>query len=196
MIRRAVARIAEERRGATLVEFALVVPVMIMLLMGLMDLTYRLYVQSILNGAMQQAARAATLETAATQLPNIDGFVSSSVRQVAPDLKWASTRKAYNDYSSIGPEPFIDINGNGKRDPGECYSDTNANGKWDADPGKTGNGGARDSVVYTMKITYPRLFPMAGLLGWNAQQDISSTMILKNQPYNATNAPAPVTRCL
>lgn len=187
--------LAHDRRGATLVEFALIAPVMIMMIMALMDLTYRQYVQSILNGAMQQAARASTLETAATQLTNIDDFVTSSVRQVAPDMTWVASRKAYSDYSSIGPEPFIDTNGNNKRDPGECYSDTNNNGIWDADPGKTGNGGARDSVLYTMKITYPRLFPMAGLLGWAAKQEISSTMVLKNQPYNATSSTTPVTRC-
>lgn len=184
-----------DRRGATLIEFAIVAPVMLLLLMGLMDLSYRLYVQAILNGAMQQAGRLASLESGPSGLDTIDANVVKNVREVAQNLTWQSSHKSFSDYTKIGPEPFIDTNGNGLRDPGECYSDINNNNQWDADPGKAGGGGAKDSVVYTMTIHYPRVFPMAGLMGWSTTQDVSSTTILKNQPFSTQNTVTPVTRC-
>lgn len=195
MTRRVSPGLLGDRRGVTLIEFGLVAPVMLLLLMGLMDLSYRLYVQSILNGAMQQAGRAASLESGPGVLGDIDAKVISSVREVANNLTWESSHKAFSDYSKIGPEPFIDGNSNGQRDPGECYSDTNDNNRWDADPGKTGAGGAKDSVVYKMIIRYPRVFPLAGLMGGSPEQEISSTTILKNQPFNSQNAVTPVSRC-
>lgn len=195
MTRPGLLHLRHDHRGATLVEFALVAPVMLLLLMGLMDLSYRLYVQSILNGAMQQAGRAASLESGPGALTAIDTKVVRSVREVAQNLTWESSRKAFSDYTKIGPESFIDGNGNRIRDPGECYSDVNDNKQWDADPGKNGPGGAKDSIVYKMIVRYPRVFPMAGLMGWSNEQEISSTTILRNQPYNTQNTTSPVTRC-
>ena len=196
MRRVALLHLREDRRGATVMEFALVAPVMLLLLMGLLDLSYRLYVQSILSGAMQQAGRAAALESGPGALADIDDKVVANVREVARNLTWESSRKAFSDYAKIGPEKFLDANSNGVRDPGECYSDVNNNKQWDADPGKSGIGGAKDSVVYKMTIRYPRVFPIASLMGGSTEQEISSTTILKNQPYNSQNTAAPVTRCV
>ena len=72
-------------------------------------------------------------------------------------------------------------------DPKECFDDVNANGIWDADPGKTGQGGANDVALYSMSITYTRIFPVARLLGFSATQTIAAQTLLKNQPY-ATQA--------
>ncbi len=195
-MRRPWSALRADRRGATLIEFAIVAPVMLLLLMGLMDASYRIYVQAILNGAMQQAGRQASLESGPGALATIDDNVVKTVREVARNLTWESSHKSFSDYTKIGPEPIKDLNGNGVLDPGECYSDINNNNVWDADPGKTGGGGAKDSVVYTMTIHYPRVFPMAGLMGWSEVQDVTSTTILKNQPYSTQNTVTPVTRCI
>lgn len=188
-------RLHEDRRGAALVEFAIVAPVLLLLLMGLMDLSYRLYIQSILSGAMQQAGRAAALETGPAALATIDQKVVSTVKEAAQNLTWESSKRSFSDYSKIAPEPFKDDNSNGLRDAGECYADVNDNNQWDANPGKTGVGGAKDSVVYTMIIRYPRVFPLAGLIGWTPTQEISAVTILKNQPFSSQNTATVVTRC-
>ena len=39
------------------------------------------------------------------------------------------------------------------------YVDENGNGSWDADIGKSGNGGANDVVMYTVSVEYDPLFP-------------------------------------
>lgn len=70
------------------------------------------------------------------------------------------------------------------RDPGECFDDVNGNKQWDADPGRVqSQGGANDVTRYTMTVTYPRLFPVSGLLGLPPTQTITSETLLKNQPY-------------
>lgn len=176
-------RLHADRRGVTIIEFAMTLPVTLTLIMGLGELTYRTEVQSILTGAMQKAGRDSTIQnsTAAT----IDAAVMAQVLIVAGNATYTSSRKSYTTFGYVAPEPFTDSNGNGQYDKGECFSDINGNGVWDSDPGITGQGGANDAVVYTMTVTYPHLFPVAKWFGWGAQQTISATTILKNQPYAA-----------
>ena len=195
MIARLSRTLRRDRRGVTLVEFALVCPVMLLMIMGLMDFGFRLYVQSILTGAMQRAGRNAALESGASQASNLDAAVVDAVHGVVANATWTSSRESFSDYTSIRPEEFTDSNSNGIRDAGECYSDVNNNNGWDANPGRAGLGGANDAVVYTMTISYPRLFPLEGWLGWTGEQELSSRTILKNQPYTSQNIVAPVVRC-
>jgi Flp pilus assembly protein TadG len=199
-------RLAKDRRGATLIEFALVCPVMLLIMMGLGDLLYQAYAQSILNGSIQKAARDSALEGGASNAATIDGQVITLMTPLIKNLTnncapsgstgtWCSTRKSYDTFSEIAPEPFTDANSNGVRDPGECYTDVNGNGAWDTDPGLNGQGGASAVTVYTMTITYPRLFPVAGLMKLSPMQTIAATTLLKNQPYAGQTVSANATIC-
>ncbi|MEO5493383.1 MAG: TadE/TadG family type IV pilus assembly protein [Sphingomonas sp.] len=184
-----------DTRGATIVEFALVSPVMILMMMGLGDLGYQVYAQSILNGAMQKAARDSSIQGGANATAIIDNKVSAMVRNIAQNATIAFTRKNYDSFSVIKPEPFVDTNGNGVRNAGECYTDINANNQWDSDPGENGQGGANDVTVYTATVTYPHLFPVTGLLGWPSTQTIVASTLLKNQPYASQTTVTPATVC-
>lgn len=185
----------DDRRGAVLVEFAILTPVMLVMLMGLGDMLYQVYTQSILNGELQKAARDSGIEGGATNTATIDAKVQTMVKKIAPGATFTSTRKSYDTFSEVAPEPFTDSNGNGVRDPGECFTDENGNGTWDQDPGAAGQGGASAVTVYTMTATYPRLFPVAGLFGWPTTQTVSATTLLKNQPYATQTTTANVTVC-
>ncbi|KQM41389.1 TadE/TadG family type IV pilus assembly protein [Sphingomonas sp. Leaf10] len=187
-----IARLNRDRRGATFVEFALLAPVLLLLLMGLFDLSYRSYVQALLTGALQQAARNGTLEGNATTsaAAAIDEQVIRQVRPVAANLTWTSKRSYYRNYDGVDAEPFDDANRNNKYDPGECFTDMNGNRLWDADPGLDGQGGANDITIYTVEVTYPRLFPLTGLMGLPPDQKISATSALKNQPYDTQSTAA------
>jgi Flp pilus assembly protein TadG len=190
--------LARDQRGATLVEFTFVAPVMIMLMMGLCDLLYTTYARSILNGAVQKAARDGTIQGAAEQTGAIDlrvmtimaGLIGPTTQSCATNPAagtWCSTRTSFVSFAQAGPEPFNDDNNDGIRQSTECYSDINGNGKWDSSamPGTDGQGGANDVTVYKMSITYPRIFPIAAILGWPATQTITGTTLLKNQPYQS-----------
>lgn len=190
---RTLGRLRRDQEGATIVEFAVVLPVMLVLIMGLGEILYQEYAQSVLTGALQKAGRDSTIQSADTSA--VDAKVMSMVRVIAKSATYTTSRKTYDSFSQIAPEPFTDTNGNGVRDTGECFDDVNGNGTWDADPGATGQGGASDVTLYTMTITYPRLFPVAGLLGWSRNATLSATTLLKNQPYATQTTTATVPVC-
>ncbi len=54
-------------RGATIVEFAIVAPVMLLLIMMMGELCYRHYVQAILTGSMAKAGRDSAIEGGGTE---------------------------------------------------------------------------------------------------------------------------------
>lgn len=187
MIRRMSLRLSSDESGATLVEFAIVTPVMLLMLMGFFDLAHQAYAKTVLSGVVTKAARDATLEGGAAAGATLDSTVATQVRRVTGQRATvAASRLSYTDFRGVGtPERFTDNGspGNNRYDPGECFVDTNGNGSWDSDIGRSGQGGAQDAVLYKVTVTYPRLFPMAGMLGWSNTQEISASTVLRNQPY-------------
>ena len=188
-------RLARDGRGVTVIEFAVTAPVMLMLVMGMSDLAYRAYAQAMLEGAVQKAGRDSALEGGDGKIPQIDAKVLAMVQNMAKDATYTTSRKSYSTFSNVRPEKFTDGNANGVREVGECYEDVNNNSQWDPDSGKTGQGGADDIVQYEVTVTYPRIFPLAQMLGWPKNQVIKAKTLLKNQPYASQNIPTPVTRC-
>lgn len=177
-----------DQRGASITEFGLIAPVFFTLLLGTLDLGHTLYMQSILQGAVQKTARDASLEsgtTAATQTL-IDARVTAKVKTLAKNATVTYTRRYFRDFTKAAQsiaEPTTDTNGNGTCDAGEPFQDNNNNGHWDKDGGDDGQGGAKDAVIYTANISYPRLFPMAGLIGMSSTSKVVASTILANQPY-------------
>ena len=53
-----------DQSGATVVEFALVAPIALLLIMGTLELGYQQYVATVLNGAMDQAGAIPALKAA------------------------------------------------------------------------------------------------------------------------------------
>lgn len=187
-----------DRSGVAAIEFGIIAPVMALFMMGIGDLLYGAYTRSIVMGAVQKAGRDATLQqnTSSTSTTAIDTQVMTLVKKVAPAATYVSTRENYTSFSNVDkPEPFVDSNGNGIREVGECYTDVNGNSQWDADMARTGVGGASDIAQYTITVTYPRVFPMARLMGWGANASIVAQTVLKNQPYAAQSSSSPSTIC-
>lgn len=173
-----------DRKGAYLVEFAILFPIFLMICMGLAEVGYRTYLSAVLQGAVNEAGRKSTLESAAGSLDDIDQEVKDEVNIVSVEATFTSTRKSYASFSDVGkPEPFNDEDGDETRDDDECYEDLNGNGAFDQDRGRDGIGGPDDIVSYTMTVRYPQMFPMAGILGWDSYNEISGTTVLRNQPY-------------
>jgi Flp pilus assembly protein TadG len=197
LLRRPAGRIARDESGATLVEFGIVAPVMLLMLMGFFDLAQTEYARSVLQGSMQMAARNSTLQSGLTSQSSIDAYVENQVAPVVSrNPTYTVTRLSYTDFSDVGKaEPYTDTNANGQYDRGECYIDINGNGQWDSDMGASGQGGADDAVLYTMTVTYKRLFPMATMLGWPANQTISASTVLRNQPYGTQDTSTPPATC-
>ncbi len=176
---------SSDRRGVTVIEFAMVLPVMLAMIMGLGELMYQVYAQSILEGAIQKAGRDSAIQGGADNAAAIDQSVLDMVKTISSGASFVGTPKRanYATFTSAKPEPFTDTNGNGVRDAKECFDDINGNGTYDTDPGASGQGGANDVTLYTVKISYPRLFPVASFFGVAPTQTIVAKTFLKNQPY-------------
>ncbi len=195
-MRRLASRIASDTRGATIVEFALVAPVLLMATMGIFDLGYNTYTTAMLQGSIQQAARGATIEGSQMQSAQLDAIVASAVHAVVPGATMTFTRKSYASFSKVGqPEDYTDVNGDGTCDAGEPFEDANRNGTWDRDRGRSGQGGARDAVLYTVDVTYPRAFPIAPLIGMSPTFTARAKTVLRNQPYNVQDQTSVTGNC-
>jgi hypothetical protein len=183
-------------RGVTIIEFAFAAPALLLLLFGFFDFGYRAYALAILQGEVQKAGRDGTLEGAGGATASIDARIKTTVQKVVKNGVFTFDRRAFVSFTRAGEaEIFTDTNLNGKRDTGECYQDENGSGFWEDNAGIIGQGGARDIVVYEVTVTFKRLFPMAGLLGFSPDQTISSSSVLRNQPYGDQTIRPIVSRC-
>jgi Flp pilus assembly pilin Flp len=183
-------------RGATAIEFAAIAPALLMVILGLLDLSYNIYATSVLEGAIQEAGRNSTIEGAEGRGMAIDNRVRERVDPIVPNAAIAFDRRAYIDYSDVGrPEAFNDLNGDGICNDGEPFEDANDNGVWDPDRGRADMGGARDAVLYTVTLSYPRAFPLMKLLGFDGTVTARARTVLRNQPYGQQNMPAGVGYC-
>lgn len=188
--------LARDERGVTVVEFALIAPALMTILLGVFDVGYNLYTASVLDGAAQKAARDSSLEGAETKGLAIDDKVREAVHRVVPGAEVTFDRRAYRDYSDIHrPEEFTDVDNDGACDNDEPFEDINGNGVWDSDRGVDAMGGARDAVLYTVTVSYPRAFPLMHLLGLPDQVTSRTQTVLRNQPYGSQDRTVKVGQC-
>lgn len=192
-----IARVIRDEAGATIVEFALVAPVLLLTVMGIFDMAHNIYTSAIMQGAIQKNARDASIQGATSITGTLDAQVTAAVRQVMPQATLTFDRKFYSSFSDVSqPEDFTDVNANGQCDSGEPFEDVNGNGIYDTDRGKSGLGGARDAVLYTVTVTYPRAFPMAKMAGLSNLVAFTTKTVLRNQPYGAqSTAVATIGHC-
>jgi TadE-like protein len=191
LIRRLLIRLRKAEDGATVIEFAILAPTLLIMLFGLLDLAHNMYTAQMLQGAIQHAARNSTIEGASGRAASLDQMVTSAVRTIAPGSTLTFGRKAYTNFADVSrPEDFHDDDENGTCNDGELYEDANGNGNWDPDLGRTGFGGARDAVLYTVTVSYNRFFPIHSFIpGQSATQTMSTSTVLRNQPFGAQDVP-------
>ncbi|MGW8202767.1 MULTISPECIES: TadE/TadG family type IV pilus assembly protein [Sphingomonadaceae] len=186
-------RLIKEEAGATIVEFGLIATVFVTTLLGFMDLGHSLYVQSVLQGTVQKSARDATLESGKVDVQQqlLDAAVRERVQLLAANSTVTFTRRYFRDFTKAAQataEAFQDINANGLCDNDEPFQDNNRNTVWDRDGGDNGQGGAKDDVVYTVTMTYPRLLPIAKLVGLSENVTVEARTVLENQPFGEQGA--------
>lgn len=177
------ARLRRDRKGATAVEFAILLSPMIVLLMGALDVAHQLYATSVLQGTIYNASRRASLEGASQT--TIDAFVRTSLRSIATPENISITATSYRDFSGVGnPEKILtDTAPIGTINSGDCWIDANSNGLYDSQQGGTGLGGAEDIVNYTVTMKFKRLTPVSTWLGWGNIATIARATSLQNEPY-------------
>lgn len=192
-------RLRKDEDGATILEFAIIAPIFFFMLLGTFEVGYSMYMKSVLDGAIQQAARDATLQQGNNpeDRREIDDKLRAALLAVNPSLTDIQIiRKSYTNFSGVERiEDYTDTNNNGTCDNNEAYVDESGNGKWGT-VGYAGNGSARDAVLYTVKISYNAVFPLDKFVRKGASEGSSFTLdglpdqrtlvaetLLKNQPF-------------
>lgn len=183
--------LGNDASGTYTVEFALGFPILAMLLLGGFDLGYQTLKQSSLNGAVRDAARNAITKSAGCsqdRSERIEQEIRKAMAAYNIDANSITVEvRSYADgFGSVGkPEPLImDLNQNGRYDPGDSYTDINGDGQWSEDQGKVGDlGGPGDVVVYRAEVRSPNLFLKLPLLGGKEWMTLSASTVVRNEPY-------------
>lgn len=187
-------RLHRDKRGVTMTEFGLLAPVMCLLLMGAFDAGHTLYMKSVVEGAIQKAARDTGLEggSIAANRTTIDTAVRNQILPLNQSAGIVFSRRYFRNFARASApiwEPFTDTNGDGNCNGGEPYTDENNSGVRDQASGIDGQGGADDAVIYTVTVTYNRMFPLHRFINIPAQQIVKGSTVMSNQPYGEQVAP-------
>lgn len=173
------------QEGVAAIEFAFLLPPFMLMFFGAFDVGYSIYYRAILDGAIQEAARLSALESGTLKLTAIDASITKKVRDLSVTSVVTFDRKSYFSFNDVKrAEKYSDGNANGACDNNEQFEDENNNALWDEDVGAAGVGGPKDVVLYTVTVTYDRIFPLWAFIGQSQKNTFSATTVLKNQPYD------------
>ncbi|MFK3891400.1 TadE/TadG family type IV pilus assembly protein [Sphingomonas sp. NPDC079357] len=182
--------LARATEGATLVEFGLVALPFLALIMGGLDLGYQIYLSALTNGALERAARKATVGSVSKD--QVVAVIRSEVRTILPKdsrddpTAVTVTPLSYTNFASIGKGERIvaDTAPVGEYNSTDCYEDRNNNGRYDPVFGGGDDLGSADDVIYyDVLIKVPRLFPLATAIGLGPFTVVDARTLIRNQPY-------------
>lgn len=187
-------RLYSDTRGATIVEFAIIIPVVCTLMAAGFELGYRAYLGAIIQGALLEASRRATVGDKTGD--QIDQILKDRVGMLsnAANVKEIKKENFYN-FTNVGKAEKItnDVAPIGVYNAAtDCYEDANNNGVYDINM-NNGLGTADDIVRYSITVEYPNIMPVNSVLGWGTKQTITASTVMRNQPF--TSRAMPTIRC-
>lgn len=178
-------RLARSTRGATAVEFALVLPVLLLMTVGTIEMAIVLFIGSSMEAAVFDASRYGITggEDGISRDERVLSIVADRTYGLLDMTKVDLDTLVYSSFADIGkPEPWTDANGNGAWDAGEPWTDVNGNAVWDADMGAAGLGGPSDIVVYRLTYDWGVVTPMMAEIVGGSVHHVSSIAV-RNEPY-------------
>lgn len=174
------------RDGNASVEFAFAAPILILLMIGIFEVSMLLFSNAVVEGAVRSASRFG-LTGQTTPGVSREDVIVEKIRESGLGLVEIDAGDidvlVYPSFADVGqPEPFQDANGNGAYDGGETFSDVNGNGVWDPDMGAAGAGGPGEVVVYRVRYAWPM---MTGLLAdqFGDEVRMAASIAVRNEPF-------------
>lgn len=176
-------------RGATIVEFAIVAPVLFLLIMGILEFGLIFFTTTVLEGATNVGARIG--KTGYTAAGSREDYIRSEIVRLSggyldPDLIDIRIL-SYDAFDNVSqPEPCLtDKCRDSDGAPGVDYVDVNGNSSWDSDMGVAGAGAAGAVVLY--RVTYPwkLVTPLfSTMIGdHRGNFDITAIATVRNEPF-------------
>lgn len=188
-IKNTLGRLARDENGVTIVEFALVAGPFILIIIAILDLGYRGYLDVVADSVAHRVARDATAGTISAKDVEDEALRLIDPLLLSDAVVEVSTR-SYFDYTGVGrPEQItFDADDNNRVDEGDCFVDENDNAQHDSDVGKPGLGGADDAVVYEIMINSPNLTGLTDILSTDDRGfRIEALATGRNQPFANQN---------
>jgi len=180
------ARLLRDESGAAIVEAALVIPVLLLLTLGAIELSISIFLGASLESAVLQASRSGITGNTTggvSREERIRDIIEENTYGFLDMDKVKIETLVYSDFADIGkPEPFEDANGNGSYDMGEVFSDINGNGMWDPDMGAAGMGDTGDIVLYRVTYDWGIITPLIQAVLGNSMRHVSSVAV-RNEPF-------------
>ncbi len=174
--------------GVSAVEFAMLAPVFLLLLFGIIEFSLIMLVTNIMENATSITSRMGRTGYAAAGTSREDTIRASIDDRAGVFIdpqRLTITSKYYQQFDQINDaEPWNDANHNNVAETGE-YTDINGNGQYDSDMGQAGYGNAEDIVVYTVRYPWSIMTPIMREIIGNTQGKfpIVAHAVVRNEPY-------------
>ena len=184
-------RCLKDRSGASLIEFALALPVFVLGLVGLLELALVLSAQVLAEGGLREAARygiTGQIPGGTSREAQILQIVSDHTHGMIDVSGATVTTKIYGSFDQVEEEePYTDDSpANGQYDAGESFTDWNGNGSWDSDTGVPGAGTSGDIVLYKIEFQWSFLTPLFSKFGGDdGKLDLSAAITVQNEPFTS-----------
>jgi hypothetical protein len=172
-------------RGATAVEFAVVLPLLLLFICGGIESAINLFIGSSIEAAVMEASRYGITGTEAgvSRADKVLEIVGAKTYGLLDMDKVKMETLVYQSFADIGkPEPFTDQDGNASYNTGEPFVDVNGNGTWDEDMGEAGLGGPSDVVVYRLSYAWGVITPLMREIIGESVTHVTSVAV-RNEPY-------------
>ncbi len=192
-------------RGAAAIETAVALPFLVLFLAAAVDHAWLALVQHQMGHAARQAsrygitgqgadapppegvARVALCEGSIGSGPRVEQIRARVAAAAGPVLKPQGLCLELGSYSGFEavrrPEPFVDVNGNGRWDPGEPFLDINGNGQWDPDQVAPTPGGSDHVAIYTLRYSTRAPTGLTPGLGRARMLAFETRVVVRNEPW-------------
>lgn len=180
--------LARREEGVTAVEFAMIAPIVVLMIMGIIEFSLIMFTSTVMESATNNTSRLGKTGYTPTSITRQQAIINNIQARTAGLLdpaKIVITTKVYANFNNVGqpeacitpptpPCPGV---------PGVNFVDVNGNGVWDTDMGAAGLGNPGDVVVYTVSYPWPIMTPpMRAILGSTFL--ITARSVVRNEPYS------------
>jgi len=145
--------------GASALEFALIAPVMMLMLMGSVEFSLIMYAQSVLSNAVYNGSRMGKTgyaTTGQTRLQSVVALVNQRAGGLFDTSKITITTQSYNQWSQISP----------------------------GNPGSSDMGNSGQVVVYVFSYPWTIYTPiMQNFIGTNGVYTLTARLVVQNEPW-------------
>jgi hypothetical protein len=180
--------LAAEKRGSAAVQFALIAPVLLLLIVGSFEYAVVMFVSGTLESAVLEASRYGATgyeEGGGSRMDRIRAMITDRTLGIVNGATADIDTYVFPNFGSItAPEPFTDLNGNGKWNGGEPFVDLNGNGSRDSGGGAPGPGDACEVVLYV--VTYQTQSITGLLRAVMGRITHHASVAVRNEPFGST----------